>query len=148
MPMNCVLKKLQVEVFANLVFVNINANAAPLKNQLGDLETELRSFAPELDFLTLTDSREYKIKANWKNIMENYCECYHCPNAHPDFASGIVDINSYRIKTYDIHHAHTSRSRPPEEGSYKIDADASERGAEVWFVVYLAQFGDRSLSRR
>ena len=130
------LKKLQVEVFANLVFVNINANAAPLKNQLGDLETELRSFAPELDFLTLTDSREYKIKANWKNIMENYCECYHCPNAHPDFASGIVDINSYRIKTYDIHHAHTSRSRPPAQGSYKIDTDASERGAEFgsWFI--------------
>ncbi|MDD9857984.1 MAG: aromatic ring-hydroxylating dioxygenase subunit alpha, partial [Gammaproteobacteria bacterium] len=74
------LKPAQVEVFVNLVFVNLNPDAPPLHGQLGGVEDELRSFAPELDFLTLTDSRRYEIKANWKNIMENYAECYHCPN--------------------------------------------------------------------
>jgi len=130
------LKPVQVEVFVNLVFVNLNPDAPPLHGQLGDMEAELRSFAPALDFLTLTDSRQYEIKANWKNIMENYAECYHCPNAHPGFAAGVVDMNTYRVKTHARHHAHTSRSKPPEAGGYRIDTDATERAAEFgsWLI--------------
>ena len=130
------LKPLGVEVFVNLVFVNLNPDARPLGEQLGNLNDELRSFAPELDFLTLTHSRRYEIKANWKTIMENYAECYHCPTAHPDFAAGVVEMDSYRVKTHDIHHAHTSRSKPPQQGSYKMDTTATARGAEFgsWFI--------------
>lgn len=130
------LKPAQVEVFVNFVFVNLNPDAPALRSQLPGVEDELRSFAPELDFLTLADSRRYDIKANWKNIMENYAECYHCPNAHPGFAAGVVDMNSYRVKTHAAHHAHTSRSKPPDEGNYKIDAGATERAAEFgsWFI--------------
>ena len=130
------LKPLQVEVFVNLLFVNLNPNAPALHSQLGNLEAELRSFSPQLDFLTLTDSRQYPIKANWKTIMENYAECYHCPNAHPSFAAGVVDMNTYRVKTHAIHHAHTSQSKPPQQGAYPIDAAATERAAEFgsWFI--------------
>lgn len=130
------LKPLQVEVFVNLVFVNLNPDAPALHSQLGNLEDELRSFAPQLDFLTLTHSRQYAIRANWKTVMENYAECYHCPNAHPSFAEGVVDMSSYRIKTHALHHAHTSNSKPPQEGAYQIDTTATERAAEfgAWFI--------------
>jgi len=130
------LKPVQVEVFVNLVFVNLNPDAPPLHGQLGGVEAQVRSFAPELDFLTLTHSRRYQIRANWKNIMENYAECYHCPTAHPGFAEGVVDMNSYRVKTHAAHHAHTSRGKPPEAGHYKIHAEATERAAEFgsWFI--------------
>ena len=130
------LKPLRVEVFVNLVFINLNPDATPLHGQLGNLEQELRSFSPQLDFLTLTHARRYAIAANWKVIMENYAECYHCPNAHPAFAGGVVEMDSYRVKTYEMHHAHTSRSKPPREGGYKIDVRATQRGAEfgAWFI--------------
>ena len=29
-------------------------------------------------------SHEYEIEANWKLIVENYHECYHCTNIHPE----------------------------------------------------------------
>lgn len=130
------LKPIQVEVFVNLVFVNLNAQAAALHSQLGTMEKELRSFAPQLDFLSKTASREYPIRANWKTIMENYAECYHCPNAHPDFASGVVEMDSYRVKTHDIHHAHTSQAKPPQKSSHPINARAGERAGEFgsWFI--------------
>jgi len=130
------LKQVQVEVFANFIFVNLNPNAQPLHEQLPGVEDALRSFSPELDFLTLAHTRQYDIKANWKNIMENYAECYHCPVAHPSFAAGVVDMNSYRVKTHRAHHAHTSRSKPPDEGDYKIDAGATARATEFgsWFI--------------
>ena len=30
--------------------------------------------------------RSYRVAANWKLVMENYHECYHCAPAHPEFA--------------------------------------------------------------
>jgi len=36
--------------------------------------------------------------ANWKNAIENYLECYHCPTAHPSLAKVVdVDVDSYRL---------------------------------------------------
>lgn len=29
---------------------------------------------------------KYNVKANWKLIFLNYCECYHCPVIHPNLA--------------------------------------------------------------
>lgn len=29
---------------------------------------------------------EYDVKANWKLIVQNYSECYHCPVIHPELA--------------------------------------------------------------
>ena len=26
---------------------------------------------------------EYDVKANWKLLVQNYSECYHCPLIHP-----------------------------------------------------------------
>ncbi len=33
--------------------------------------------------LTRGATREYEVKANWKLIVENYHECYHCTSIHP-----------------------------------------------------------------
>ncbi|KAK2594395.1 hypothetical protein QQS21_007901 [Conoideocrella luteorostrata] len=39
---------------------------------------------------------ELSIDANWKTVMENYNECYHCPTSHPLIA-GVSDISKYRV---------------------------------------------------
>ena len=30
--------------------------------------------------------RNYPIASNWKLSVENYCECYHCQPAHPEYS--------------------------------------------------------------
>lgn len=37
------------------------------------------------------------IDANWKGVIENYNECYHCPTSHPLIA-GVSDISKYRVE--------------------------------------------------
>jgi choline monooxygenase len=37
--------------------------------------------------------REAVLKANWKTIVENYLECYHCDVAHPSF--GNFDLTTW-----------------------------------------------------
>ncbi len=34
--------------------------------------------------LVTAESHEYDVEANWKVIVENYQECYHCPQIHPE----------------------------------------------------------------
>jgi phenylpropionate dioxygenase-like ring-hydroxylating dioxygenase large terminal subunit len=51
--------------------------------------------------LTAALDSGWPIEANWKVVMENFLECYHCPTAHPGF-SKIIDVNpdSYRLQAH------------------------------------------------
>ncbi len=49
----------------------------------------------------------YELKANWKNVVDNFLECYHCTPAHPAFVD-LVDIKNYRTITHGIYSSHIS----------------------------------------
>jgi Rieske 2Fe-2S family protein len=75
------LAEVRLDTWQGFVFLNLDGQAAPLQDQLGDLVEHWSRF----DFATLRRARriEYDVKANWKFIAENYSECYHCPGVHP-----------------------------------------------------------------
>lgn len=37
------------------------------------------------------------LDGNWKGVIENYNECYHCPTSHPLIA-GVSDLSQYRVE--------------------------------------------------
>ncbi len=51
----------------------------------------------------------YDLASNWKIIIENFNECYHCPIAHPAF-SEVIDTDSYSA---DISHEYYSTYHGP-----------------------------------
>ncbi len=75
------LAAVRLETWQGFVFVNLDRDAAPLANQLGDLVDHWSRF----DFRSLRAAKrvEYDVAANWKFVAENYSECYHCPGVHP-----------------------------------------------------------------
>jgi len=75
------LAAVRVDTWQGFVFLNLDPEAAPLAEQLGDLPGRLGRF----DFSALRSAKrtEYDVAANWKFIAENYSECYHCPGLHP-----------------------------------------------------------------
>ena len=75
------LAAVRLDTWQGFVFLNLDPNAVPLVEQLGDLSVHLARF----DFGSLRSARraEYDVAANWKFIAENYSECYHCPGLHP-----------------------------------------------------------------
>ena len=81
-----------------LVFVSPDPEA-PLAEVLGDVPARLGADLPELRFHSRV---EYDVRANWKVVVENYLECYHCPVAHPGF-SAVVDVDpaAYRLEAGD-----------------------------------------------
>ena len=42
----------------------------------------------DFDRLRYRDRSEWEVAANWKAVVENYLECYHCPTAHPGLLEG------------------------------------------------------------
>jgi Rieske 2Fe-2S family protein len=80
------LKRLQARVFQGLIFVNFDPDAAAfdvIENDLGPL------LAPwDLAHAKIAHRQNYPIAANWKLTVENYCECYHCLPAHPEYSVG------------------------------------------------------------
>jgi choline monooxygenase len=81
------LKPVQVEVFCGLVFVNLDLGAAPLKQQAASLEKEIREFCPRVDEVTFAQRDDYDVASNWKVLVDNFLECYHCAPAHKDFVT-------------------------------------------------------------
>ena len=80
------LLRCHVRIFFGLIFVNMSDEAPP------DFEASFGDLAPYLDFHGLADakiafSRSYPTDANWKLVVENFVECYHCAPAHPEFCS-------------------------------------------------------------
>jgi glycine betaine catabolism A len=63
------------------VFLNLAADAEPLRVQLGPLAEKFRGW--RMEELRLGRRIVYDVKANWKLIVQNYNECLHCPNLHP-----------------------------------------------------------------
>jgi choline monooxygenase len=93
------LRRVAVDTWGPLLFVNPDPDAAPLEETLGDLPAGLVARGLDLDTLEYRGrSRAWVIEANWKLVVENYLECYHCPVAHKSFSRLIdVDPDAYRL---------------------------------------------------
>ncbi|MEE3115711.1 MAG: Rieske 2Fe-2S domain-containing protein [Actinomycetota bacterium] len=87
----------RLEEMAGFLWVNLDDNAASLAETLPGVEDELLTVAPSAAERTLTHRRTRQFDANWKIAVENYNECYHCPNVHKAFTQGVVTPDSYRI---------------------------------------------------
>jgi choline monooxygenase len=103
------LSSVLVDTFCGFVFVNLDSDAEPLAQGLQDLEKEIRELSPDVERLQLAHQRNIDLAANWKNSVENYSECYHCPNQHPGLSKGSLDMSSYQITVHDKFHSHASR---------------------------------------
>lgn len=129
---NTCLDEVQVEEFCGFVFVNLNLEAASLANQSGDLETEVRHWAPDVDQLTFGHRLTYDIKSNWKNVVDNFLECYHCPTAHKDFCN-LVDMDTYKVTTYGIYSSHMADAGNIPNAAYDV-SNATVKTHAVWWL--------------
>ncbi|MEE8144900.1 MAG: aromatic ring-hydroxylating dioxygenase subunit alpha [Kiloniellales bacterium] len=129
------LKPVRVEALCGFLYFNLDPEAPPLAEQSGRFEQAFRSFWAAPENLTLAYRKEIDVKANWKNIIENYSECYHCPIAHKSLATTAFDMDSYRIEVHPFYHQHTSRDAGDGQG-YEYEADSGPRGHEFggWYL--------------
>lgn len=81
------LYRVGLECWGGFMFINLEPQQAKarghtLEKQLGK-EIEYSKNYPLNDLKTAKRIR-YEVNANWKVILENYNECYHCAGVHPE----------------------------------------------------------------
>ena len=81
------LHRVDVATWGGFVFARLEPPAAP--GPAGPFEATLGEIAARVAAYPLADLRtgarlRYDVAANWKVILENYNECYHCGPVHPE----------------------------------------------------------------
>ncbi|MDX6534374.1 MAG: choline monooxygenase [Gaiellales bacterium] len=112
--------------FAGFIFVNLDPAADPLSTFLGPLPDILAQSGVDPGSLVFERRIEYDIDANWKIVVENYLECYHCPVAHRALV-GLIDVDRYQLTGYE----HVSQQFVPAAENGTSGRDFYDKGATV-----------------
>jgi phenylpropionate dioxygenase-like ring-hydroxylating dioxygenase large terminal subunit len=75
-----------IRVFHGLIFINMS------EDEPVDFDATFGDMGPILDYHGMAEARiahagSYPTIANWKLVVENFFECYHCVPSHPEFCS-------------------------------------------------------------
>jgi choline monooxygenase len=84
-----------VDEFCGLLFVNLDLDAIPLSEQLGELGEHLAPY--RIPSLVSFGSTEGDQSVNWKIVIDNYLEGYHVPIAHPGLMR-LIDYKRYELE--------------------------------------------------
>ena len=132
-PTNTVkLAPVAVREVAGLVFLRLADSGAPDSSMDAFAEAAERRLVPH----GLADARivardSYRVAANWKTLVENNRECYHCRGSHPEFSlsnfeqgtHGDVRANPRYDEALDLARARwAARGLDPDDVSFPDDA--------------------------
>ena len=80
------LKKAHLRNLHGMLFVNFAENPSDFDVIESEMDECLAPYG--LKNAKVAHREAYPIASNWKLAVENYCECYHCAPAHPEYSRG------------------------------------------------------------
>ncbi len=91
------LAPVRLEEWFNLIFVNLDPEARPLRQCLGELPAQAGKF--DFTSMKFSERRTYEMKCNWKTYIDNYLEGYHVPSVHPAL-NREINYSAYTVEPY------------------------------------------------
>ena len=105
---------------AGFIYVNLTVGEPqPIEEQLPGLAAKMAEACSVIKDLKLAARFVSNTPANWKTIVDNYTECYHCPTNHVSFASS-VDVNVYDHQLHDNWTVQIGKAKA-SESSFQFD---------------------------
>ncbi|MFB9887420.1 aromatic ring-hydroxylating oxygenase subunit alpha [Balneatrix alpica] len=102
------LKKLNVRQAGGFIFVSLSDNPPAIDSFLASLEEYMEPY--DMENTKVAVETTLIEKANWKLVIENNRECYHCSGSHPELLNSLLewdDTNDPRAD--DAFKAHVAR---------------------------------------
>lgn len=108
------LTEYEVGFCGDFVFLKLNNQLEDtLENYLGAMFTPLQEISKHFGEKTIDYSIEHKV--NWKLLVENVLECYHCTSVHENsFAK--MGFGSIAPEKFDFYNAHSWCEFPKSDG--------------------------------
>jgi choline monooxygenase len=124
------LLPLRVETWESFVFVNLDDDAAPLKEFLGGLIGRIAPLG--IGKLHYFDRRTYDIHCNWKVYVDNYLDGgYHVPHLHKGLSS-VLDYKQYTIENEDRYCLQSSPMVVSDEDAATGATRTGDRARYFW----------------
>lgn len=130
------LVPLRVDTWENFVFVNLDVQAAPLRDFLGPLV----GLAQPLGFgkLTFVERRSYTLQCNWKVYVDNFLDGgYHVPHMHKGLNS-VLDYTNYTIE--NLERCCVQSSPVALDSSSEASAAATRKGDRAFYFWQYPNF--------
>lgn len=130
------LLPIRIETLGPFAFVHLDEDAPALMSLYGDLLGIIAASGVVLGSLEPYSRDEWRSQANWKTMLENYLECYHCAVAHPGFSAAIdVRPDHYKLASHGWFFSQTGPVRPQA-----LAGDAKVALYDVTGVVAQSQY--------
>ena len=91
------LKPIHVKEWDGFIFINFSENPQDFHTFFKPLLSKFKNW--DLFNLKTLTTKKYTLCCNWKLILQNFNECYHCPLIHPQLAA----IHNYLGGRNDLH---------------------------------------------
>lgn len=125
------LRAVQLEVFCGFVFVNLDGAARALAPTLAGLADEFGSFHADPTKLRFVCETAIEHDCNWKISVDNYNECYHCPNVHAtSLVKGVLALEGYTVEAKGAAIWHLGKAQTENERQYNYDSSHGQRGGD------------------
>ncbi|HEV2878787.1 MAG TPA: aromatic ring-hydroxylating dioxygenase subunit alpha [Candidatus Eremiobacteraceae bacterium] len=116
-----------IQTWGGFFFLNLSKDKANARGY--DLLTQLGPIAQRVARYPLADLRTarsivYEVNANWKVILENYNECYHCAGVHPELCDIVPAFKKQGGSELDW-----DRGIPHKEGAFTFTFSGTTRRA-------------------
>src|SRR5680860_1497608 len=122
------LVELPVAVWHGWLFVHAERGieegpVTSFAEHVGGLDEVVAPYSPAS--LVLGDRHTYTVNANWKVLTENYHECYHCPQIHPELCKVTPPASG---ENYDLPGAWVGGSMDLREGMATMSVTGETSG--------------------
>lgn len=147
-PIRWGLKQIRLEHFNGLLFGNLSDDAPPLFADSPGLKEQIAEEIVRMKEMKVVSVVEKYIDANWKILVENFLECYHCDTVHKDLVT-MFDMEKYST-TVGANHVYNLAPCEPNNKAYRFSENAPCKSfTSFWLypntVVYSAP-GDPNMS--
>ena len=127
------LRRFEIEVFHGLIYVSFADDPVSFVSAREKLEDSIAPFG--LARTKVAARMSYPVAANWKLLVENYNECYHCTAAHPEFSrSHAIHLPDARVAPHNAELRH--RAEGTGAPTQTMDATGQHRAAGELDVYY------------
>ncbi len=138
-PVAMGLRPIRCELWHQLIFVNLDGNAPPMAEYVRPLAE--RWADRDLSLLRHGDGLRFGIQANWKLVVENFCERYHLPSVHPALNRYSAVDHSFQILRAGLYSGVGSTSyAPPLVGAWPLPAFPGLAPEQKSTAEYIALF--------
>ena len=82
---NYSLHHVALKEWEGFIFINLSNKPSNFEIYFSPILNRFKQW--NISTLKTLETKRYDVEGNWKLVIQNYCECYHCPILHPDLAA-------------------------------------------------------------